>query len=563
MNNAARVVLIWLACIALALQTRDVTAQAPAADSDPVGLAIAAELDASMSPEATAIHGAPLALQAIVQEFYSRRGFRAAWSNPDNAAQLRKALADSYDDGLDPADYHLPLLEALSGQISQSTATDVLRAQYDVLLTEALLRLAYHLSFGKVDPQTFDAQWNYGRTLARTDIAQKVEQALAAADIYQRVEALKPTQYLYVELRRELARYRAAASSADWPTIVAGAPLTAGMSDARAPMLRARLIASGDLDVGQASDSTTYDSALETAVRSFQRRMGLQSDGVAGSGTIAELNVPLTERIGQLRVNLDRGRVLLHDLPDEFVIVNIAGFTVHLVRARQFVWTARAQVGKPYRRTPIFRSQLSYVVLNPTWTVPPGIIEHDILPAARRDPDSIARKGLKVLDANGRELDPGSIDWSRFHSGHIPYTLRQDPGPSNALGRVKLMFPNPYFVYLHDTPSQALFERAERSFSSGCVRVENALELTELALNDPERWDRESIAAVLASGQLQNVTLKKSLPVLLTYWTAWVDAGGRAQFRRDIYGQDAQSAKGLEAKFKLRGKALFSTADAQ
>jgi L,D-transpeptidase YcbB len=563
MDTAARVVLIWIACIAVGMHARQLPAQTPAADSDPVALAIAAELDASMSPDATTLHGARLALQAPVQEFYSRRGFRPAWSNPDNAAQLRKALADSYDDGLNPADYHLPLLEELAGQITQPTATDVLRAQYDVLLTEALLRLAYHLSFGKVDPETFDAQWNYGRTLARTDIAQEVEQALAAADIYQRIEALKPTHYLYVGLKRELARYRAAAESASLTTIVPGQSITAGMSDARVPALRARLIASGDLDAAGASESQTYDSALEAAVRLFQQRMGLQADGVAGAGTIAEMNVPLADRIRQLRVNLDRGRVLLRDLPDEFVVVNIAGFTAHLVRARQIVWSGRVQVGKPYRRTPIFRSQLGYVVFNPTWTVPPGIIENDILPAAKRDPGSITRKGLKVLDANGRALDPGSIDWSRFNSGHIPYTLRQDPGPSNALGRVKLMFPNPYFVYLHDTPSQALFERAERSFSSGCVRVERALELTQLVLNDQERWNDASIAEVLARGESRNVTLKKSIPVLLTYWTAWVDPQGRTQFRHDIYGQDDKWAQALEAEFKLRAKPLFSTAAAR
>jgi murein L,D-transpeptidase YcbB/YkuD len=562
MHPAARAALISIVCLVVGLHARQLPAQAPAADSDPVALAIASELDASMGPEATTIHGARLALQAPVQEFYSRRGFRPAWSNADNAAQLRKALADSYDDGLNPADYHLPLLEELSGQITQATATDVLRAQYDVLLTEALLRLAYHLSFGKVDPETFDAQWNYGRTLARTDVAQEVEQALAAADVYQRIEALKPTQSLYVELKRELARFRAAVSSADWPTIAAGAPLTTGLSDARVPAVRARLIASGDLAAAAASDSPIYDSALEAAVKVFQQRMGLQADGVAGAGTIAELNVPLAERIRQLRVNLDRGRVLLRDLPDEFVVVNIAGFTAHLVRARQFVWTGRVQVGKPYRRTPIFRSQLNYVVFNPTWTVPPGIIEKDILPAAKRDPGSITRKGLKVLDANGRELDPSSIDWSRFSGGHIPYTLRQDPGPSNALGRVKLMFPNPYFVYLHDTPSQALFERAERSFSSGCVRVERVLELTQLVLNDRERWNDDSIAQVLASGQTRNVTLTKSIPVLLTYWTAWVDPQGRLQFRRDIYGQDDKWAQALEAEFKLRTKPLFSTAAA-
>jgi len=540
-----------------------VAAQAPSADSDSVARAIATELDASMSPEAPTVHGVRLALQARVQEFYSRREFRPAWSNPENAAQLRKALADSYDDGLDPADYHLPLLEELSRQVTQATATDVLRAQYDVLLTEALLRLAYHLSFGKVDPETFDPQWNYGRTMAHTDVAQRVEQALAAADIYQRVEALKPTHYLYVGLKHELARYRAAASSGEWPIIAAGPALTTGMSDARVPALRERLIASGDLDAAAATDSPMYDSALEAAVRQLQDRMGLQPDGVVGAGTIAELNVPLAARIRQLRVNLDRGRVLLHDLPDDFVVVNIAGFTAHLVRARQIVWSARAQVGKTYRRTPIFRSNLSYLVFNPTWTVPPGIIEKDILPAAQRDPESITRKGLKVLDASGRELDPHSIDWSRFRSGYIPYTLRQDPGPANALGRVKLMFPNPYFVYLHDTPSQALFERADRSFSSGCVRVERALELAELVLDDQEHWNKESIAGVLANGELRNVTLRNKLPVLLTYWTAWVDPQGRAQFRHDIYGQDEQWLRALEAEFKLRARPLFSTAGAQ
>ena len=553
----ARVALLWLVACAAALFTPS-DALAQAAAGDPLPRAIAAELDAWTTGEEPRIHGARIALPERVQEFYTRRAFRAAWNNAHNAEQLHRALAESYDEGLDPKDYHLPLIDELAGEIARGAATDALRAQYDILLTEALLRLAYHLSFGKVDPQTFDAQWNYGRTLASTDVSQEVEEALAAQDIYERVEALKPVHSLYTGLKRELARYRAAADTPMPP--IAGQPtLRPGASDARVPALRAHLIASGDLEPSAASDSLDYDAGLESAVRSFQARMGLASDGVAGAGTIAELNVPIADRIRQLRVNLDRGRVLLQDLPDEFVIVNIAGYSVYFVRGQQIVWQGRAQVGKPYRRTPIFRSEISYIVLNPTWTVPPGIIEKDILPAAQRDPSAITHKGLRVLDADGRELDPASIDWSRYRSGYIPYTLRQDPGPSNALGRVKLMFPNPYLVYLHDTPSQSLFERPDRAFSSGCVRVERALELTQLVLNDPQQWNAASIASAVERGEIRNVTLRKSIPVLLAYWTAWVDAQGRMNFRHDIYGQDAKWAQALEARFAVRARPLFQT----
>jgi murein L,D-transpeptidase YcbB/YkuD len=332
------------------------------------------------------------------------------------------------------------------------------------------------------------------------------------------------------------------------------------MSDARMPALRARLAASGDLDAPGDRDSVVYDPALEAAARRFQGRMGLEPDGVIGAATLAELNASAADRIRQLRVNLDRGRVLLHDLPDKFVVVNIAGYAAYVVEGEKVVWSSRVQVGKPYRRTPLFRSEINYLVLNPTWTVPPGIIKSDILPAAKKDPSSIARKGLKVLDSGGREVAPASVDWSRYSGGHIPYTLRQDPGPKNALGRVKLMFPNPYHVYLHDTPSQDLFNRAERAFSSGCVRVERALELAEIALGDADRWNAASIESVIAGGKLQNVTLKRKLPVLLTYWTAWVDAEGRLNFRRDLYGQDGRWAAALDAPFKVRARPLFDAA---
>ena len=360
---------------------------------------------------------------------------------------------------------------------------------------------------------------------------------------------------MYLSLKQELARYRQAAAGTERVTIAQGKSIEPDTHDERVLALRTRLSVSGDLDAAQDSESDLYDATVQAAVRRFQERMGLVADGKLDARTITELNVPLDERITQLRVNLDRGRVLLQDLPDEFVVVNIAAYSIFLVRGQEIVWNARAQVGKTYRRTPMFRSDIDYLVLNPTWTVPPGIIRNDILPDARRDPASITRRGLDVLDASGNKVDPASINWSKFKSGNIPYTLRQEPGPKNALGRVKIMFPNSYSVYLHDTPSQSKFEETDRAFSSGCVRVERPLELAELLLADPAAWNTERIEQAVAAGHTQNVTLPNKVPVLLAYWTAWVDPQGRVNFRRDVYGQDAQWAAGLARPYTARASA--------
>jgi L,D-transpeptidase YcbB len=359
-------------------------------------------------------------------------------------------------------------------------------------------------------------------------------------------------------MKQELARFRAA--QGDWAAVPAGPKLEPGARDARIPAFRTRLVHCGDLAEAVASDEQLYDAALVEAVKRYQRRHGLTPDGVLGASTIVEMNVPIATRIEQLRINLDRGRVLLQDLPEQFIVVNVAAFTLYLVKGQDVTWTTRVQVGKTYRKTPLFRSAINYLVFNPTWTVPPGIIKSDILPAARRDPAAITNKGLRVLAADGSEVDPASVDWSQFKSGHIPYTLRQDPGPKNALGRVKLMFPNSYSVYLHDTPSQSLFERDDRAFSSGCVRVERALELAERVLDDAQHWNADSIGKVIASGQTQNVTLHTKTPVLLSYWTAWVDQQGIVNFRHDVYDRDAKWAAALDAPFRIRAQPLFSAA---
>jgi murein L,D-transpeptidase YcbB/YkuD len=544
----------WLLIVACLLCASPPT-HSQVGDNRSVADAIQTQVDALTQPGAAQVRGLGIAWPQLIQQFYAQRNFLPAWDRQSVVNDLHRALRDSQDDGLDPRDYYTAELEAMAAEIRSRKAGLEFRAQFDVINTEALLRLGYHLRFGKVDPQSFDSQWNYGRTLERMNAAQRIEQALDADDVYKQIESLKPTHNLYVHLKRELVRYRGIAAAGGWQPVPPGPPLKPGDADARVAALRAHLRITGDLAASDA-DPGAYDAALERAVRNYQERLGLEADGVAGARTIAELNVPVSTRIQQIRINLDRGRVLLQDLPAEFVVVNVAGYQVYLVRGGEVVWRARAQVGKPYRQTPIFRSQISYLVFNPTWTVPPGIIASDILPDARRDPESIRRRGLRVLDRSGREVGPATVDWSAFRSGNIPYTLRQDPGPKNALGRVKIMFPNDYAVYLHDTPSTSLFDAADRSFSSGCVRVESPLELARLLLDDPTEWNDAAIARAVESGKMQNVTLKRKVPVLLAYWTAWADPQGRVNFRRDIYQQDVAWGKGLAGQFTIRKKPL-------
>lgn len=549
----------WLIAFLTTLAVTDAPAQTTA-----LSAAIEARVATAVNQGELAIRGQAIAATSVIADFYTRRGFAPAWADPRNVDDLLRAIVDSTDEGLSPADYHLATLAQMRPEMRQPQTTDFERADFELLLTDAIVRLGYHLWFGKVDPQRFSSSWNLSRTWPGLDAAAELEAVLATGELYRQVSRARPAHPFYEGLRGELAKMRRIALAGGWPELPEGPTLEPLASDERVPVLRQVLLATGDLPASQAHESPAapagdpllYDAALVEAVKRFQQRMGLGADGRIGAGTRAELRVPVEERIRQLRVNLDRGRVLLYQIPEEFLVVNIAGAEAAYLRGSEVLWRNRVQVGTPYRETPEYRSEITYLVFNPTWTVPPTIIRNDILPAARRDPYSITRRGLKVLDSSGTVIDPGSVDWSRFSSGHIPYTLRQDPGPGNALGRVKFMFPNPYNVYLHDTPSKSLFDKDTRTTSSGCVRVEQPFELARLLLDDPATWNDATIAATIARGEIQNVTLRRPVPVILAYWTAWVDPAGVVNFRRDVYGRDAAWAKALDEPFSFRHQPL-------
>lgn len=495
------------------------------------------------------IRGASIAAAMMLADFYERREFNLAWTAPEKIADLIRLLESAYEHGLDPRDYHLPAIETLRRGNDAEMPTARQRVDLDLLLTDSLVSFAYHTRFGKVDPASLDSNWNFGRRPITEHPVGDLETAIGADSLEQFVRPLIPEPYFYLWLRRGLARYRQIRTAGGWRPIPGGPSLKVGAMGPRVERLRERLRRTGDLT---SADPALFDKALEVAVIMFQARHGLDRDGVVGPRTLRALNIPVETRIDQIRVNLERMRWVYQNLPDDYLLLDIAGYHAYLVRDGQEIWKARTQVGRPYRETPVFRADMRYLVFNPLWTVPPIILINDVLPEARREPAYLTRNQMRLVDDTGQTVSIDAVDWASVSAWNFPYTVRQDPGPNNALGRVKFVFPNKHLVYLHDTPSKNLFEHSQRTFSSGCIRVERPFELAELLLEDVEHWNAERIQRVLASGQTETVHLASPVPVLLFYWTAKADESGTVDFRADIYGRDQRVLRALRKPFKFR-----------
>ena len=489
--------------------------------------------------------GQPVASRAVLPHVYENREFAPAWSTLRQIDGLLEIIDESYLEGLDPNDYHAAALREVRGTLTDLDAlTPSDRAELDILLTDSIIRLGYHLRFGKVDPNALDPNWDPTLELFREDPAVTIQQAIDSPSLHEFAARAIPRAFLYERFKTALAEYRALEAKGGWPAVPAGPTLKPGATDERVPALAARLAVTADLPATAAVNGTLYDETVALGVRRFQARHGLAPDGAVGPATLAAMNVPVAARIEQLRANLERARWVFYEPESEFLVVNIAGFTLYHLRRGEVVWRTRVQVGRPYRQTPIFRAEMTYVVVNPTWTVPPTIYRNDILPAVRRNSAYLASRNIDAFDFGGSQVDPATVDWS---GRNPPYRLVQRPGPDNALGRIKFMFPNEHAIYLHDTPSRDLFDRDSRAFSSGCIRVENPLELAEQLLGVGAR---ERLDSVIASGRTQTIFLEKPMPIMLLYWTAEPDATGLVSFLPDVYARDAAVIAALAEPFR-------------
>ncbi len=496
---------------------------------------------ATATPTATAAIATPTATAAIakiaapalradLERLYAASGDKLIWSG-DSAAQprlrdLSSALDAASAQGIDGT-------KATAARDALQ-ASDVDTAQGDVALTGQVLMLARALRFGQV-PDAQIEDWHVAGDAI--DIVPDLAAALTSAKIDAFLRTLPPSDATYAKLIESLARYRALTAAGGWPQIASDGELKIDPTDPRMEVLQRRLIAEGY--VVEAAELSK--ASLSEALTAFQTHNGLAPDGRAGKDTLKALNVSAEDRVGQIVANLERRRHLPSALPVDRIAVNTADQSMVLYTGGAPALQLRTIVGDRRHPTPMLALTLAAVTLNPTWEIPPSIASKEILPHLQRDPNYLAANDMVIVD--GPQGDPQGLRVNWKHYRAMPWRLRQNSGARNSLGEVKFEMWNSYSIYLHDTPARQLFAKTDRYMSHGCVRVDQSRELARHVLMNQPGWDGDALAAAIATGEKKMIRLKRAIPVLIMYWTAFVDDAGQLQFRADAYRRDAPLAE--------------------
>ncbi|GAB2768062.1 L,D-transpeptidase family protein [Actinomadura fibrosa] len=468
--------------------------------------------------------------QKLVDSFYAGRSYKAVWDDAEIRNSFLNELKKAPEEGLN---YQWYQGEELDKILEGETKIDAgAAAKLDLLLTDAFLNYAHDLYYGHLDPRKLNESWGIER--AENDLFETLNKVVNKEEPAQVLNDLKPKHQIYSDLKRSLLEYSKKEESGTSVQISKGDLIRKGEYDPRIPAVASRL-----KDLGYTLPKNTPDSlysdSLQEVVKSFQKERGLLTDGIIGNSTIEELNLGPAERYGQILANLERWRWYPRDLGEHYVVINIPNFKLAVVKKGDTIRQHSVIAGSRARPTPIFSDITEYIVLNPKWHIPPTIKTQDVIPRASRDGNYLASHNMSVFNSAGEKLDPAFIDWS---SPQVrSYSFVQSAGPSNPLGRLKIIYPNRFLVYLHDTPGQALFEQNQRAESSGCVRVENAVDLAAYILKDQEDWDEEKIQEVINSGKTMQVKIDRPLRVHHLYWTAW-RAGNKTVFTNDVYDLD-------------------------
>ena len=499
-----------------------------------------------------------------VSKFYESGNYSAAWVRDDEPTPPAEAMIRLFKraslKGLDPEAYDASRwdrrLAKLAPSVSRPAGTDLVH--FDLALTVSTMRYISDLHIGRVNPQHFKFGLDVGPK--KYDLPELLRsQVLQAQDVDAVIAKAEPPYSGYRRVEAALERYSKLAQAGDGePLPIPEKAVRPGNTYQNLAQLIRRLRQLGDLASGRDGpvDATIYAGAVVDAVKHFQRRHGLEPDGALGRGTVTALNVPLSARVRQLQLTLERYRWMPPHFPEPPLLVNIPEF-----RLRIFQWepggplSMKVVVGRAYRhQTPVFANSMRYLIFRPYWNVPPSIQRSELVPKIRRDRNYLAKNQYEVTDSRGEVVTDGPVTdevLSGLAAGAL--NIRQKPGPKNALGLVKFMFPNPYNVYLHGTPSTELFSRARRDFSHGCIRVQDPVGLAAWVLRNKPGWGVDRIRAVMNGDQTVQVNLDQPIPVLVLYATAFVEEDGEVRFYDDIYGHDAALEKVLAAGYPYPG----------
>jgi len=578
---------------------------------------------------------------------YAENNYRPIWvTNTTRYRALLNAISNADNHGLIPRHYGL---RRITNQLRRADSADL--AELELAMSSAFLAYATDMVNGRFSPDIVGDQWHISQPTYRPE---KDLLAIAEGDnVTLLLQNLQPPFDAYKKLQRQLSHYRAMAQQGGWPQLTGTELLEPGDIDPEIAVLRQRLamtqviqpyevtarilseedfiaeLITADTDDkpdyigpeshyaitqfqtrnaitadGQVGPETremldakidnpkhVFDTKLAAALKEYQMQHGLEPDGLLGTDTRRSLNISAAARLRQILLNMERYRWLPRKLGAHYLYVDIAGYTMKVVKNDRAVFRSNIIVGRPSRETPAFDDELRYLEFNPYWNIPATILYQDILPAVRKDPDYLDQKDRRILeswDATAQEIDPNTLDWNSYANtpgNRFPYRIRQEPGTHNALGLIKFMFPNRFSIYLHDTPHRELFDETSRHFSSGCIRVEKYVDLAEYILNEtginPDQllgdinnvqysavhqpledfhpkheptnafysaaqWDQRLVESRLQQNQNQRVFLPQRLPVYIVYFTAWVDESGYMQFRDDIYNRDQNMQKLLK-----------------
>ena len=496
-----------------------------------------------------------------VANFYDSAGFVPVWFRNNRLTQQAQTVievlrrADSK--GLNAEDYDGSRWADRVDRLPQSSSS-VDQARFDAALTVCAMRYVSDLHIGRVNPRHF--KFNLDVARKKYDLPLFLQEKLVnGVDVRAELDRIEPPFEGYKRTQKALQKYLELSRQDDGEQLPTPAkPVESGGTYDGIPRLTRLLRLLGDLpDGGALESSTLYNGPLVAAVKHFQGRHGLSPDGRLGPGTLKQLNVRLSFRVEQLRLTLERWRWVPYEFSQPPVVVNIPEFRLRAFEKDGTVALAmNVIVGKAYRHeTPVFERDMKFVVFRPYWNVPPSIQRSEIVPAIKKDRDYIAKKGYEVVTPQGSVVTSGTINDDILQQiGTGKLQVRQKPGPSNALGLVKLIFPNEYNVYLHSTPSQQLFSQTRRDFSHGCIRVEKPAELAAWVLRDKPEWSLERVRAAMQTGKDNaQANLTKAVPVLILYGTAVVDDQNQVHFFDDIYGYDGALEKVLALGYPYPG----------